>query len=95
MAQSIAHEPKTCLKEGNFLGPVLGPTGGPPRRIIMRRKIFMRRRVIMRRRDSPSSSLIEFIPRSKHLDLKIRLSQLRLVTTFIIFKYSAICYKPL
>jgi hypothetical protein len=28
MAQSIAHEPKTCLKEGNFLGPVLGPTGG-------------------------------------------------------------------
>jgi hypothetical protein len=28
MAQSIAYEPETCLKEGNFSGPVLGPTGG-------------------------------------------------------------------
>ncbi len=57
------------------------------RRIIIRRRIIMRSRIIMRRRDSPSSSLIEFIPRSKHLDLKIRLSQLRLVTTFIIFLF--------
>ncbi len=45
----------------------------------MRHKIIMRGKIIIPQ--------VSFTPWLNHLDLKIRSSQLRLVTTFIIFKF--------